>query len=222
MDVSMRHNQLCRSSGFLAHESMRQSCASLPTASIIGMNEVTLRSLQQPTPMRTQVSSRATRWIRIEARSTGGSDGALWSSSVSSQVRAVLQSPMTPHIIPMGLPASSRTESMTKEILTLTTRTAGYHTRCTAFYSVKNTGEMPIEEVTISFRIETASRSRSTESRQHDHPCAGGRYADITITFFEREEIIAYATAMSPSWSGFLLPTISCVQRPIRGAIVGS
>ena len=67
-----------------------------------------------------------------------------------------------------------------------------YRTRCTAFYSVKNTGETPIEEVTISFRIETdRGVYLKTETRHMTIPPEEIVYADITITLFERGEIIA-------------------------------
>ena len=65
-------------------------------------------------------------------------------------------------------------------------------TRCTAFYSVKNTGETPIEKYTISFRIETDHGVYlKTETGYMTIPPEKTVYADTTITFFEHGEIIA-------------------------------
>ena len=65
-------------------------------------------------------------------------------------------------------------------------------TRCTTFYSVTNTGETPIEEFAISFRIETDRGAYlKTETRYMTIPPKKTVYADMTITFFEHGEIIA-------------------------------
>ena len=67
-----------------------------------------------------------------------------------------------------------------------------HRTRCTAFYSVKNTGETPIEQFTISFRIETDHGVYlKTETGHMTVPPEETVYADITITFFEHGETIA-------------------------------
>ena len=108
---------------------------------------------------------------------------------------------------------------MTKEILTLTDEDGIYHTRWTAFYSVKNTGEMPIEEVTISFRIETdRGVYLKTESRHMTIPPEETVYADITITFFERGEIIASDSDVSiVEWFFVTYDSQWYLSRPIRG-----
>ncbi len=65
-------------------------------------------------------------------------------------------------------------------------------TRCTAFYSVKNTGETPIERFTISLRIETdRGVYLKTETGHMTIPPEKTVYADTTITFFEHGETIA-------------------------------
>ncbi len=65
-------------------------------------------------------------------------------------------------------------------------------TRCTAFYSVKNTGETPIERYTISFRIETdRGVYLKTETGHMAIPPEKTVYENTTITFFEHGEIIA-------------------------------
>ena len=140
--------------------------------------------------MRTQVSSRATHGLSKHGRLAA----PILALVVFGVLSSSCKSPVT-HDPTYHSNGTARIESyrVYDERDTDTDDEDGiYHTRWTAFYSVKNTGEMPIEEVTISFRIETdRGVYLKTESRHMTIPPEETVYADITITFFERGEIIA-------------------------------